>query len=209
MLNRLGGEVFNTRDPTPRRVTMPALDLPPLDSAAIEAEARAAQARVHVIRQGRDALEAITRSASFESYLAIGLALVVGKNHALRVSGARQAWGQHYSREFSEWMKRHGFAGMQKSLRSASIELAENAEEITAWRSTLPEKQRRRLSGPLANVRRYKASLTHGNSKCPQDLKREAASAWRRFRSCLEGLPKAEAQPIWATVLAEAQALCR
>jgi hypothetical protein len=122
-LNHVGGQVF--RAPPP--VTRPPINLPDLDTKAIEAEAREAQARVRVIRAGRDAWEAINRSASFESYLAIGKALAEGRRHALKVSGANAPWGRNYSREFGEWMNRHGFATMPKSTRSVAIELHENA----------------------------------------------------------------------------------
>jgi len=55
--------------------------------------------------------------------------------------------------------------------RSYAIELHENLKAITKWRATLPERQRRRLIGAQANVKRWRASLNHGNGKCPQDLK--------------------------------------
>jgi hypothetical protein len=35
------------------------------------------------------------------------------------------------------------------------------------------------LIHPLSSVRRWRAA-TQSNGKCPQDLKREAAAAWRR-----------------------------
>jgi hypothetical protein len=185
-------------------VTLPKLSLPDLDIKAIEAEAREAAAKVKTIRAGRDAWEAINKSASFESYLAIGAALAVGKTHALRVSRANAAWGRNYSREFGIWMDRHGFAAMPKSTRSVSIELHEHAEAITAWRNSLPERQRKRLVHPLSVTRRWRTAMAFGEAKCPQDLKREAASAWRRFRSCLEGLPADVARPLWQSVTAEA-----
>ncbi len=92
--------------------TLPALNLPDLD---VEAEAREAAARVaerRVIRAGLDAWAAINKAESFEGWKAIGAALAVGKAHALRVTGANAAWGRNYSREFSEWMQRHGFDAM-------------------------------------------------------------------------------------------------
>ena len=92
---------------------------------------------------------------------------------------------------------------MQKSVRSVAIELAENIEAIEAWRSTLPEKQRRRLVHPLSNVRRWRAD-THGNGKCADDPVKAATVAWRRFRGCLEALPATEAQPLWRLIAAEA-----
>jgi hypothetical protein len=53
-------------------------------------------------------------------------------------------------------------------------------------------------------TRRWKASLTHGNGKCPQDLKRDAMVAWRKFVACLEALPADQAAPLWQTVQAQA-----
>jgi hypothetical protein len=204
MLNRLGAELHNDADGTPRSVSMPAIRLPPLDTKAIEAEAKEAAAKVRVIRAGRDAWATIGRAQSFDAWKAIGAALSIGKAHALKVTGANAAWGRNYSREFNLWIRQHGFAGMQKSVRSVAIELAENIDAIEQWRSTLPEKQRRRLVHPLSNVRRWKASTAHGNGRCPQDLKRDAKAAWGRFRSCLEALPAGEAQPLWRLIAAEA-----
>ncbi len=139
-------------------ISLPAINLPDLD---IEREAREAQARVierKAIRAGIDAWREINRAESFEGWRAIGAALAVGKAHALRVTGANAAWGRNYSRAFSEWIKRHGFDAMAKSVRSVAIELHENAKAIEAWRATLPERQRKRLVHPLSNVRRWRAA---------------------------------------------------
>ncbi len=62
----------------------------------------------------------------------IGAALLIGKRFALRSSGANQAWGRTYSAAFSRWLSEHGFERMPGPTRSVAIELAENAEAITA-----------------------------------------------------------------------------
>jgi hypothetical protein len=196
MLSRLGVELRDLNKP-PRPITRPPVNLPPLDIKAIEAEAREAQARVRVIRAGRDAWEAINKAQSFEGWKAIGAALAIGKRHALKVSGANQAWGRNYSLEFSLWVRQHGFDKMPASTRSVAIELHEHAEAIAAWRNTLTERQRKRLVHPLSVTRRWKASLTHGNGKCPADLRRDAVASWRRFCACVEALPADEARPLW------------
>jgi hypothetical protein len=162
-------------------------------------------ATTRTIRVGRDAWQAINRAESFDGWRAIGAALAVGKHHALKVTGANAAWGRNYSREFAAWMKRHGFDKMAKSVRSVAVELHENANAIEAWRATLPERQRKRLVHPLSNVRRWRAATAHGNGKCPQDLRRDAMAAWRRFVSCVKALPADEAAPLWQAALAEAQ----
>jgi hypothetical protein len=85
----------------------------------------------------------------------------------------------------------------------AVIELHENAEAITAWRDTLPERQRKRLVHPLSVTRRWRASTAHGNGKSPQDLRRDAKAAWQRFCACTKALPAAEARPLWQAAQAE------
>jgi hypothetical protein len=93
---------------------------------------------------------------------------------------------------------------MPSPTRSVAIELAENAEAVTKWRDSLPERQRKRLIHPLSVTRRWKASLAHGYGKCPQDLKREAAAAWKRFVACAEALPPDLAAPLWQAIHAQA-----
>ena len=201
--HRLNGEVVRIAPV----VTMPAINLPDLDDRAIEAETRQAQARVRVIRAGRDAWEAINKAQSFDGWKAIGAALAVGKAHALKVTGANAPWGRNYSREFSLWVRQHGFERMPAPTRSVAVELHENAEQITLWRDSLPERQRKRLVHPLSVTRRWKASTAHGNGGCPADLKRDAVAAWARFRSCLEAMPSDQARLLWQAVLSEARSM--
>jgi hypothetical protein len=145
---------------------------------------------IRTIRAGRDAWQAIGKAESFEAWRSIGAALAIGKAHALRVTGANRAAGQHYCREFGKWVREYGFDRMPKSTRSVAILLHENATAIEEWRATLPERQRRRLIHPLSN--------------CLQDLKREAMRAWRRFVSLARLLPPDQAAPLWQCVVTEA-----
>jgi hypothetical protein len=92
---------------------------------------------------------------------------------------------------------------MAASVRSVAVELHENIDAITAWRTTLPERQRRRLIHPLSNVRRWRAATTY-NGKSPADYKMEAVAAWKKFVSCVAMLPADQAAPLWATVKAAA-----
>jgi hypothetical protein len=203
-INNLGDELGARYQPAP--VSTPRLRLPDLDTKTIEAEAREAQARVRTIRLGRDAWEQIAKSGSFSGWVAVGKALAIGRDFALRVTGANRAEGRRYCAEFSQWIEAHGFAGMQKSTRSVAIELAESIEAIEQWRSTLPEKQRRRLTHPLSNVRRWRASTAHGNGRSPTDLRRDARQALARFCALTRALPADQAAPLWATAQVQAAA---
>ena len=203
-LNRLGVECFDgTRPPAP--VTLPALELDNIDIEAVERAATAAKfLEARTIRTGVECWQAIGRAESFDAWKRIGAALAIGKTHALKVSGASQAWGRNYSREFSDWIKQHGFERMPAATRSVAVELHEHAEAITSWRNTLPERQRKRLVHPLSVTRRWRASTAHGNGRCAQDLKRDAKAAWARFCACVTALPADEAQPLWRLIAAEA-----
>jgi hypothetical protein len=183
-------------------ITLPSLRLPPIDHA-LDAEIQTERV---VIRAGRDAWQSINRTSSFENWRSVGAALAIGRAYALRVTGANRAWGRNYSRVFCDWMKEHKFDTMPKSVRSVAIELHEHIGEITSWRNTLTDKERRSLNHPLSVVRRWRAVTAHGPGKCPEDLKRDAVAAWRRFIACIEALPQDQAEPLLQTARLE---LCR
>jgi hypothetical protein len=61
-----------------------------------EQEAREAAERVvqrRVIREGLDSWKEINRVESFEGWLRIGKALLIGRRFAQRMTGANEAWG--------------------------------------------------------------------------------------------------------------------
>jgi hypothetical protein len=188
---------YDNHKPSP--ITLPPLKLPPVDTT-LEAEQLAERC---IIRRGLDAWRTIGRAESFENWAAIGAALSIGKAQALRVTGANRAWGRNYSRVFCDWIKAHKFDSIPKSVRSVAIELHEHIAEISAWRETLSEKERRSLVHPLSNVKRWKLVMAHGPGKCPEDLKRDAVAAWRRFIACTRALPSDQAEPLLQTARAE------
>jgi hypothetical protein len=194
---------LHTHRPAP--VSLPTIDIADID---IEREAKEAAAKVaerRIVRQGLDAWREINRAESFEGWRAIGAALHVGKLHALKITQANAPWGRNYSREFSAWMKAHGFGEMRASDRSHAIELHENFAAITAWRASLPERERRRLIGAQANVKRWRKETRQGDRR--RDDVARALAAWRHFRSCMQALPRYQAGEIWQAVATEAAAM--
>jgi hypothetical protein len=148
---------------------------------------------------GLDAWHLTQKSASFENWRAIGQALTIGRDIAVRASGVTT--GKHYAKGFYAWANQYGFAGMHKSERWAAVDLAENIDAIEAWRSTLPEKERQRLINPLSNTRRWRASLT---PKADPDALAKAKAAWRKFVALVELLPPDRAAPLWQAAQAQA-----
>jgi hypothetical protein len=180
-------------------VTLPAFNLADID---IEAEAREAAERVaeqRTIRAGRDAWHLIGKAQSFENWKLIGAALAIGKQRALRATGANDTSSRHYIKWFSRWLLENGFGVMKPHTRSWAIALHENAEAITAWRDSLPSGRGRRPPiNPQSCVKGWQRSQ-HSNGHAP-DWQREAISAWKRFLVCVQALPPADQAALWHMV---------
>jgi hypothetical protein len=91
---------------------------------------------------------------------------------------------------------------MHKSVRSVAVELHENIAEIEAWRSTLDERDRRRLTHPLSNVRRWRAAIM---PRPEADALAKAEAAWRNFIRCVSVLSQDQAAPLWQAVQTQTQ----
>jgi hypothetical protein len=199
---------LNSEKAEPAPVSLPRFNLDDID---VEREAREAAERLaqrRVLRNGLDAWRAIGKAESLEAWLKIGAALHVGKLRAIRVTRSNSGWGAAYSREFGRWMREYGFGTMPKAVRSWAIALHENAKAIEQWRQGLPERERKRLINPQSVVKRWQRATQHGgNGKCPQDFKRDALAAWRKFCDCVAMLPPDQAAPLWQAAYAQAAAM--
>jgi hypothetical protein len=154
-------------------------------------ELRAHLAEHRVIRAGVEAWRLTQKSASFENWTLIGKALVIGRDIAERTTGATT--GRHYAKSFFAWADQHGFNGMNKEARWSAVDLVENLGAVEAWRNSLPAQQRKLLIHPLANLRRWRRSLT---PKPEPDRVAQAEAAFARFIACIKALPKDEAAAI-------------
>jgi hypothetical protein len=200
--------LFNLDEEQPQpRVTLPKVDwldrVPPEDIKEI-AEKAARFAEQRVIRQGQDAWATVKKGASFENWKAIGAALKIGRDFALKSTGANRPEGRTYCAAFNGWLQTHRFE-MEKSVRSAALEMIENISAIEVWRATLSEKQRRRLAGPLQNVRRWRKAKAQNKANGTDDAGK-AAAAWNRFVALMEKLPADRAAPLWQAAQAHAAA---
>jgi hypothetical protein len=208
--HRLDGEVVRIAP-----VTLPALEFlrkgPPVDTEPERREIATKFLEARTIKAGAAAWGNINRSQheTFDHWKAVAAVLIVGRRHVLRATGANAPMGRRYSLAFNKWAQQNHLNGMPSAQRSMALQLGENIESITLWRSGLPERERKRLTQPQSIVNRWKAA-TAPNGKSHADLRRDAKAAWARFRSCLEGLPSDQAAPLWAIAQAQAsEALCR
>jgi hypothetical protein len=209
VLNRLGGTLYDTKEPPPVSVTVPEISIlkAPLVDDHGEAERREVAdkfAEYRTIRAGVESWQAISTVNTFDAWVKIAKSLQVGRNHVLRATGASAPMGRRYSLAFSKWVKQHHLDGMPSATRSMAIQLGENLEAIILWRSTLSERERVRLAHPQSIVNRWKSATAHGNGKSPTDLRRDANAALTHFRNCLERLPRDQAISLWRLIAAEA-----
>lgn len=186
------------RPPPP--ATLPALNLPALDDAAERAEAAHRFAEYRTIRAGVECWQAISTVNTFEAWTRIGKSLQVGRNHTLRAIGADRPMGQVYCKAFSAWIDQHGFNGIEKSVRSAALDLVEHLAEIEAWRATISEKRQRQLKHPLSNVAAWRKAAAQAKGT---DLHRAAVLAWHRFVACVETLPAEQSMLLCRAAQAE------
>ena len=194
-LNSLGEETYA------RPVTLAPIKLLPVDDVDERRELAQRFAQQRIIRAGRDAWEAINKAESFDGWKAIGAALAIGRDHALRSTGASAPTGRRYTWAFSAWCKRHGFGKMRPATRSWCLALYENLAAIMAWRDSLPTGRGRRPPlNPQSCVKGWQRSRANGNGHARQDWRKEAISAWQRFCFCVAALPAAEQAAMWHMV---------
>ena len=84
------------------------------------------------MRAGVECWQAIGRAESFEAWVKIGKALQIGRDYSLKATGANRPMGQIYCKAFSAWLAKCGFNGIEKSVRSAALDLVEHLAEIEA-----------------------------------------------------------------------------
>jgi hypothetical protein len=191
-LNDPGEEMFA------KPVTLPRFNLPPLDDAEDRKQLAAKLAQERIVRAGAEAWAEISKLGSFEAWCKIGKALAIGRDYALRATGANAPTGRRYTWTFSAWCKRHGFGGMKPATRSWCLALHENLAAITAWRDSLaPGRGRRRPLNPQSCVKGWQRSLANGNGR---NSKRDALFHWRRFLSCVQALPAPDQTAMWVMV---------
>jgi hypothetical protein len=122
--------------------------LAPTDEAQVIAEARAAFAR-------------LKRHTTWSDWCAIGRALVLGRDRAMRISGVNRPYGRGYTSTFGAWLRLHAFDELHNSVRGVLMRVVDRLPDIERWRDSLDEAARLRLNHPDSIWRGYCAS-THG-----------------------------------------------
>jgi hypothetical protein len=111
------------------------------------------------ISEGRAAWQRIKdhTKASFDDWLTIGRALVVGKAQCLHQAGANRPYGPAYMRGMRAWLDSAGLGDIETQERRGAIFMAENETELVRWRSSLSAKEARHCNHPSTVVKHFQA----------------------------------------------------
>jgi hypothetical protein len=129
------------------------------------------------VRRGQEAWQRHIQKgdATWDDWMAIGDALLIGRQDAMAAAKTKQPIGSHYNSKFGRWLARHHFDNIDKGDRRRLIEVIENRPAIEAWRETLTQTVRLRLSHPSSVLQKWKAG-TEGKEPKPRTLRDSVAN---------------------------------
>jgi hypothetical protein len=127
------------------------------------------------IERGRQALGRLAKDQTWEDWLAVGVAIDIGRQHALRVSGKNTPEGKGYNQVFSKWLKDEGFDRLDKGDRKRLMDCIDHQAEIEEWRRILTLSQRLRLNHPSTVWRRWQQSAQEAKPRQSEPVKAHIA----------------------------------
>jgi hypothetical protein len=127
------------------------------------------------IARGREALGRLAKDQTWEDWLAVGVAIDIGRQHAMRVSGKNTPEGKGYNQAFSKWLKDEGFDHLDKGDRKRLMDCIDHQAEIEEWRRSLTMSQRLRLNHPSTVWRRWPQSVQEAKPRRSKPVKAHIA----------------------------------
>ncbi|MES5485942.1 hypothetical protein QMZ05_24580 [Bradyrhizobium sp. INPA03-11B] len=125
-----------------------------------------------LISLGREAWQRIQHrdKATFDDWIAIGKALIAGRQECMAKAGVNSPYGPAYQKLMRSWLDENGLAGTDSHERVGAIHCVEHQAEIESWRTGLTDVQRRRANHPntiLAHWRRGTVPRKSGPRRAP------------------------------------------
>jgi hypothetical protein len=100
------------------------------------------------IDDGRKAWDRLRNHSTFEDWKAVGKACVIGQSTAMRDAHVNKAKGRSYNAAIAAWSKKHGFADLDKGVRSRLLDVMSNLAGIEAELAKLPLNERLKKNHP-------------------------------------------------------------
>jgi hypothetical protein len=108
-----------------------------------------------IVELGRAAWERRKQGADWEDWKAVGAALQIGRQEAMRKAQTNKPAGKAYSKAFSDWLHIHQFDDLDKSDRAKLLKIVDELEDVEAYRASLSPAERGRLNHPNSVWRAY------------------------------------------------------
>jgi hypothetical protein len=113
-----------------------------------------------IVRRGTAAWARLKKHRNWDDWMAVGEALLVGREFAMRDANTNRPIGKGYSRAFNQWLIDAKLNDMDQADRVKLLTVMEARLEIEQWRETLDKTQRMRLNHPTAVFRRWRQITT-------------------------------------------------
>jgi hypothetical protein len=119
------------------------------------------------IKRGQEAWQrhVYKGKATWSDWIAIGEALLVGRQDAMAAAETNHPIGSRYDSEFGSWLTRHHFDAIDAGDRTCLIKVMDNLPAIEAWRATLTLTARLQLNHPSNILRKWKSGTEAKESK--------------------------------------------
>jgi hypothetical protein len=100
------------------------------------------------VAAGRAAWERIKGRdrATWGDWIDVARSLAIGRAETMKAANTNRPVGTTYNRIMGQWLKQHGFDGINSQERHRALRCLENLGAIEAWRATLDDASRRRLN---------------------------------------------------------------
>ncbi|WP_316159806.1 hypothetical protein [Bradyrhizobium sp. SZCCHNRI20481] len=133
-----------------------------------------------IIAQGREAMARIRQGEqmSFQDWCAVGRACRIGRREAMALAKVNSPKGAAYSLRMNGWLADQGLGDISRMDQFYAMQMADNPEEIGAWRNALPEAKRRRFTSPHGIVNGWQRSFQRPSPKA-RNIVQKPRPAWK------------------------------
>lgn len=109
--------------------------------------------------QGARAWRRLKTGKSWRDWVAVGEAMVAGRNWAMNQAGTNAPIGKGYNLVFGEWLVQYKLDDTDKGDRNRLFTCMDNLGMIEEWRKTLTQTQRLALNHPNAVLRKWQKAI--------------------------------------------------
>jgi hypothetical protein len=109
-----------------------------------------------IIHRGKEAWHRLRTHTTFEDWKAVGKACSIGQATAMRDAHVNKPKGRGYNAAISAWDKKHGFADLDKGVRSRLLDVMRHLAGIEAELAKLSDTKSQELNHPNAVWRFWK-----------------------------------------------------